>query len=294
MDGLKLQVNSEFGRLRKVIVHGASNLVGPQYLEKIPYELSYVDKEIKYHPESGWWDVEEAQNQLKTFQSVLKENGVELVRPENVEHAWLQLFTRDIGFVIGDMFYFANMKHEVRKIEQRGIEYLKELFPKYQILNNNGSIEGGDIFVHENKVFVGISRQTSISAFEELLNHVSKQGYKCIPVPCEESVLHLDCRFNIISPDKALIYGNDIKPEGIINLRENFNGEIIRGPDQEINTLGPNFLIISPNIVVVDKRNQLTIDELKNQGYGVIPLDFSEVTKMWGSFRCTTLPLYRE
>ena len=82
-----------------------------------------------------------------------------------------------------------------------------------------------------------------------------------------------------------------ILPEGIKTLDKYFDIEDIT--QDGLKTLVSNYLMISPNEAIIDRRNK-RLGNLLNK-YGITPyeLDFSEVTKLWGAFRCTTLPLYR-
>lgn len=290
MENLKLNINSEYGKLELVIVHNASTLVPLDQLDKVPYDMSYVEKELKFHPETADYDVDKLRGQINTFHKLLEDKGVSLIYGKDVEHAALQFFTRDIGFVVGDTFYFSVMKGENRKIEQKSIEHLKPILPKYVELTER-MIEGGDVFVHGKNVFVGISRQTSWEGFYDLERHIGSRGYQAIAIPCDESVLHLDCRFNIASSDKAVMSREGIYPDGIKTLEKYF--DITDVTSEELKTLGPNFFNISPKDTIVDKRNERLNNILYKQGKIIYELDFSEVIKLWGGFRCTILPLYR-
>ena len=57
--------------------------------------------------------------------------------------------------------------------------------------------------------------------------------------------------------------------------------------------LNTNLFSISKNIVVSNKKFKETNDILSNLGYKVEEIDYSNIAKMGGLFRCTTLPLIR-
>ncbi len=289
---LELKVNSEFGKLRAVIVQNPAE-IDILNLEESSPDTSFYLREKDFHPEDANFNPILLREQISAFQKVLHKDKITLLYINTIPNARYQLFTRDLGFVIGDTFYFSRMLNERRRIEYEGLEIIKKRLTKYQAIES-GTIEGGDILINGSHIYVGLTGRTNRDGFESLKSLVEKQGYCCIPIPCRKNILHLDCRFNIISPDTALIYGDDILPEGRQNIKTHFKGNIISGPTTEQDTLGSNFLILSPNLAVVERRNQWTIETLGNQGYSVIPLDFSELIKLWGSFRCTTLPIYRK
>ena len=290
MKSLELNVNSEFGKLRKVIVQNPAE-IDFLPLEEAPEAMSSYLQEKSSHPEDDHFNIPLLREQLTDFHHVLKENGVELLYVRNVPEARYQLFTRDLGFVVGDALYMSRMRYAARSIEHKGLRDIKGLATKKI---KEGTIEGGDVLVQGNSVYVGLSARTNLEGFESFKEMLASKGYSCIPVFCKENVLHLDCRFNIISPKTALVYGTDILPEGRENIEKHFKGDVVDGPASEVDTLGSNFFIINPGLAVVEKRNLGTREIMRQQGYQVISLDFSEVNKLWGSFRCTTLPIYRE
>ncbi|MGQ4619712.1 arginine deiminase family protein [Nocardia sp. R7R-8] len=54
-----------------------------------------------------------------------------------------------------------------------------------------------------------------------------------------------------------------------------------------------NTLALAPGVVVVAERSERIAAELDGRGIEVIPVDYSEVTRIPGAFRCSTLPLAR-
>ncbi len=292
MTTLNLKVDSEWGRLSLALVNAGNSLPPIKDLGNIPYSLDYYDREKKFHPEDEPYDNVKVREQLAFLHNILQANGVELVHAQDVEHAYVQLFTRDLGFVIGDIFYFGRSRHAVRDIEKRGLEFLKELVSGYVEITQ-GNIEGGDIFLYGKKIFIGISRQTNLEGFRALESDLRPMGYSAIPVPLTQEALHLDCRFNMFSYEGAVLLEHAFTQEGIENIETHFKGEIFRLPDQERITLGTNFFMISPTLAIADKRNSRTNEVLDRHGINVIEMDYSEVTKLWGGPRCSVMPLYR-
>lgn len=293
MGNIVLNVSSEYGRLRSVLVSTGNALEFYKFNKELEDKYgSKMREESKYHPESGIPDISRGIQQHSAFLDLLKSKGVELIFSNDVQDAVHQVFTRDIGFVIGDTFFYSVMGDGIRKIEQQGLEHLNENFKNIEILEE-GIIEGGDVFVHGNKVFVGITKHsTNWEGFNDLKKRIEPKGYQCIPIRCKERVLHLDCRFNIISENCALLFRKAIHPEDMEILEDCF--DIIELKEDELETLGSNMFIVSPKEIVLDKRNSRLCSILREKGFNIIELDYSEITKLWGAFRCTTLPLNRE
>jgi N-dimethylarginine dimethylaminohydrolase len=64
--------------------------------------------------------------------------------------------------------------------------------------------------------------------------------------------------------------------------------------DRELRELRVNALAIAPGTVLVEKDSRRIADILTTRGIDVLPLDYSEINKLPGSFRCTTCPLRRD
>jgi N-dimethylarginine dimethylaminohydrolase len=69
--------------------------------------------------------------------------------------------------------------------------------------------------------------------------------------------------------------------------------DLIPVTDEEALAVEVNAFALAPGVVVVAERSERIATELQVRGIEVIPIDYSEVTKIPGSFRCSTLPLAR-
>lgn len=287
------KMTDERGSLKSALVGTGATLIPPEKTGEAERQFgdNYGEKELRYHPEAGQWSVPRWQAQLRYFRDILEEHGVRLVSPQEVPGAWMQAFTRDVGFTIGDTFYVPVMRHNIRRAEKAGIQSLYERLPFRVVELETPHLEGGDVFVHGSKVFVGISRQTTQPAFKELADHVRSEGYDCIPVECDESVLHLDCRFNIVNERKAVIIPDGVRPRGLDTLKEHF--ELVELSSDGLKTLTTNYVFVTPSTVLADSRNKEVAALLSEEGCEVIPLPFTEPTKAWGGPRCSICPLER-
>lgn len=290
---LPLGVQSEYGRLRAVVVNAGAALVPNSEIGT--YHARYgsrIEEEVQYHPEAAPWDPDRVRAQHAGFIAELEGRGCDIHFTRDVPGGIYALFTRDVGFVIGDTFFCARLGDGVRRIEQEGLADLTPRFPRVARLAS-GIVEGGDVMVHGHKVFVGVtSYSTDREGFEGLRAQLEPRGYECIPIRLRENVLHLDCRLSILSPEHALLHSDDVHPDDAQRLEREFR--IIPVRDEELETLALNVLSIAPGQVIMDARNRRVAAALEAEGFETIPLEFDEVSKLWGAFRCATLPLYRE
>lgn len=231
--------------------------------------------------------------EFQSFRFAMESQGITVHTPQpcNVSD---QLTPRDIGFVIGDTFFVANMAKKSRKQEWYGIKHLIDQFANVVYVPDDLVIEGGDIVVDKNQVFVGISQRTTIEGYEWLKSQLP-QDLSCTPILLKsleegEDCLHLDCVFVPVGSNHALIY-----PDGIKEIPPQLNQyhwlEVTR--DEQI-ALATNVLSLSPTIVISRDIATRVNALLEGIGITVIPLVFNEAPKTGGSFRCCTLPLNRK
>lgn len=292
MEKMFLKINSEYGKLKTVLIHNAGNLVHYTKAKHLDAKYgSFFEEEQKNFPEKGIWNNTLVKKQHRVFLEILSGNGIELIYLNTVTDAIYQLFTRDIGFVVGETFFKSRMGDGIRRLEQKAIDKYSKIFSKFVEINA-GRVEGGDVFVHGENIFVGITKySTNIEGFNFLKKYLNPLGFKCIPIRCSDNVLHLDCRFNIISLNMALIYKEDIHPSDVKKLEKSFS--LINLTRKELYLLSANVLVLSPKEIISNTRSKRLNYLLRKEGFEIIEVDYSEITKMSGSFRCTTLPLVR-
>lgn len=270
---------SEYDPLQLVL------LCPPHYME-IKEVINDVQK--KYLKENI--NVDKALQQHEQFVKALKENGVETALIDPAEQFPEQVFTRDIGFTVDDTVFIGEMASDIRQGEE--VELQKWLQSQQILSEQLGShrVEGGDVIIDQDTIYVGISSRTSRHAIQALRKKMP--DFEIVPIAFDEKYLHLDCVFNILSPTEALIYPEALKPETVAMLAERYT--LIRVDAKEQFALGTNVLSIGNRRVFSQPQNKNVNQQLKLHGFNVIEVDFSEIIKSGGAFRCCTMPLIRK
>lgn len=199
-----------------------------------------------------------------------------------------QLFARDIGFVIDDILFISNMTDPTRKAEIDSLVALaKEYDVKYHIMKNN--VEGGDILIHDNQVFIGQGDRTNESAVEEIslvLSDFNKK-YELVKVFFEKSRIHLDCVFNVIDRYTCIISSEVFNPQDIVK----YFLKTIELPSDDLESLPSNIITPGNNLVLCSSKK--FVEKLRQEGYNSIFIEFTEIIKDKGSLGCCMLPLQR-
>ncbi|WP_070120971.1 dimethylarginine dimethylaminohydrolase family protein [Bacillus marinisedimentorum] len=269
---------SEYDQLKKVI------LCEPHYMT-----IRDVINDTQKHFKDEGIHIERALAQHKVFVEKLKENGVEVVLLPAFEKFPEQVFTRDIGFSLGNIMFVARMASEIRQGEEDVLkEWLEgEIISYYNLIGD--LIEGGDVIIDRETIYVGLSDRTNENAAMHLQNILPR--FEVVPVPFTAKYLHLDCVFNIISPTEALVFPPALGEEEIRSLSGRF--DLIEVSEEEQFTLGTNVLSIGNKMLFSLPVNSDVNEKLRSRGFTVIEVDITEIIKSGGSFRCCTLPLLR-
>ncbi|WP_449441785.1 dimethylarginine dimethylaminohydrolase family protein [Ureibacillus acetophenoni] len=260
-------------------------LCQPQYMT-----IRDVINETQKHFEDEGIHIELALEQHNEFVKTLKDHGVEVILLPYHKKYPEQVFTRDIGFTLGHTIFVAKMATDVRKGEENVLKlWLEdEEISYYNLVEER--IEGGDVLIDQNTVYVGLSDRTNEKAAEQLKCLLVQ--YEVIPNPFKEKYLHLDCIFNVLSPELALIYPKALEQKDIEFLASRY--ELIEVSEEEQFQLGTNVLNIGNKRVFRLPINKHVNKQLRDRGFDVIEVDITEIIKSGGSFRCCTLPILRE
>jgi N-dimethylarginine dimethylaminohydrolase len=98
--------------------------------------------------------------------------------------------------------------------------------------------------------------------------------------------------FNIISPEEALVFPNAFSKKELNLLASHF--DLIEVDEGEQFALGTNMLSLGNKVICSLPQNQVINRKLSARGYKIVEVDFSEIIKSGGSFRCCSMPLVRK
>ena len=301
-----VEVKNETNRLRAVILGTAqSNGATPTA------EEAYDPKSLE-HILKGKYPLEKDMVlEMEAFEQVLKKYGVEVYRPEIIKDC-NQIFTRDIGFVIDSKFIKANILPE-RENEFQAIEYIVEQIPssQYIVPPTEVHIEGGDVMPWNDHIFIGTykgedythyktarTNMAGVNFIKELFPNKIVKEFDLVKSNKEprDNALHLDCCFQPVGTNKGIIYKGGFRNEKDYEyLVELFGKEnLFHIEREEMYHMFSNIFSISPN-VVVSERNFVRLNQwLRDNGFVVEEIPYSEISKQEGLLRCSTLPLRRD
>ena len=303
---ISLNVNNEFGKLNEVILGIAQSNGGVPKLDEC------YDPKSREHVQNGTFPEEaHLSDELNQFLNVLKKYNVSVFRPTLIED-YNQIFSRDIAFVIGEKLVVSNIIKD-REKEINAIEnIISQINPSNIIrLSNKARIEGGDVIIHNDHIFIGYSKEedfkqfqvarTNEIAIEEIKENFSNKKIVAFELKksdyqAKENALHLDCCFQPIGKKMAIIYEEGFKRKEDVDYIKSLFGEdkLIKITQKEMYDMNSNVFSISEDTIVSEIGFKRLNSILRTKGFKVEEIKFSEIAKMEGLLRCTTLPLQRQ
>jgi len=303
---LHLNVKNETSRLRAVIL-GTATSNGPT-----PTESEAYDPKSLEHIKAGTYPVEaDMVKEMDALEKVFEKYDVKVYRPEIIEN-YNQIFSRDIGFVIDDIFIKANILPD-REHELDAIQYVIDQIDPVKVVRppEEVHIEGGDVMPWNDHIFIGtykgsdykdfITARTNtqgVNYIKELFPNKIVKEFDLVKSRIEprDNALHLDCCFQPIGKDKGVIYKSGFREEAdYLYLVDLFGKDNLFHIDrEEMYNMTSNFFSIDTNVVVIEKNFHRLKEWLLTNGFIVEEVPYAEIAKQEGLLRCSTLPLIRD
>lgn len=303
---LRLNIKNETSRLRAVVLGTA---IGNGAIPKL--EECYDPKSLQ-HVLAGTYPTEKDMiPEMESVAKIFEKYNIEVFRPEIIQN-YNQIFSRDIAFVIEDKFIEANILPD-REREYKAIDNVISQIDKKNIivLPEECHIEGGDVIPWNDYIFVGtysgddyanyITARTNIEAVEalqELFPHKIVKPFELRKsnTNAKENALHLDCCFQPIGKNKAILHRNGFLVESEYEWLLNFFGKenVFEITKEEMYNMNSNVFSISENVIISENNFKRLNTWLRFNGFTVEEVSYSEIAKQEGLLRCSTMPLVRD
>ena len=298
-------IQNEFGTLKTVVVGVARDMGG------IPaWEDCYDPRSAESVLNNTYPKEESCRDEMKGFIEILEELNVEVLRPESIP-ALNQVFARDVAFVIEDQFVLPNVIEDRAK-EVTAMALIEGNIPSSNIIRmpSDCYAEGGDVIVHNHYVFIGVSNDEAFQTHKTSrtnypgLNYLSDEfpgkvfkGFELLKsdVDPRKGSLHLDCAFQPVGCG-ALLAPHLFKNQDDVDWIKSFFGteNVYECSKEEAYALTTNVFSVSPTQVIVADTFISLVDWLTLKGMEVFKVPYSEIVKMGGLLRCSTMPLKRD
>ncbi len=303
---LQLNIKNETSRLRAVVLGSALDN-GPTPTADEAYDPKSLE-----HILAGSYPLEaDMVKEMGAVNQVFQKYDIKVFRPEMIENC-NQIFTRDIGFVIDDVFIIANILPN-RAEELDAIQYVIDQINTAKVVRppEEVHIEGGDVMLWNDYIFIGtykgsdykdyITARTNmhgVNFIKALFPNKKVKEFDLVKSKLEarDNALHLDCCFQPVGKNKGIIYKSGFREEAdYVFLLELFGKEnLFHITRDEMYNMNSNVFSIDDNIVVSEQKFTRLNNWLRGNGFIVEEVPYAEIAKQEGLLRCSTLPLIRD
>lgn len=218
--------------------------------------------------------------QHSEYTKALKKAGLELIELETDENFPDSTFVEDTAVVNEELAIITNLGVPSRQGEEQEIEkVLEKYYDTIELINNPGTLDGGDVLRVENHYYIGLSNRTNKEGATKLTNILKNHGYTCSTVPLI-NFLHLKSGISYIG-DNTLIVAGEFKDNPMFKSYDK-----IKVKKDE--TYAANSIMIN-DYVLIPKGYDNLLNALSNLGYNTLEIDTSEFRKMDGGLSCLSI-----
>ncbi|MGW0673444.1 dimethylarginine dimethylaminohydrolase family protein [Streptomyces sp. NPDC002746] len=285
-----IHVATEYGTLRRVAMRHAGEFTRP-------LDGPDVHPVLARQQATSTWDtynpaaVRAQQDQLI---GLLRDRGADVILLPSAPGCSAQHYPRDTAFAVDHVLFRARLNSEHRLRETDALTDPPVGGPPVGL--THGTIEGGDVLLPDTaQVLVGLSEETTIDGAEALQQAIAQHGIDREVVPVHfaaEGIVHLDDHLAVVAPGTVLIHREVFTADQNRWFDAHFD-DLVPVTDAEARAVQVNVLAIAPTTLVVAAGSDRIAAALAARGIEVLSVDYSEVTRVPGSLRCTTLPLLR-
>jgi dimethylargininase len=224
-------------------------------------------------------DLDVARAQHHGYVNVLKKLGCTVVELRAEEDLPDSVFVEDTAFVLPELAVITRPGADSRKPETESIIQALSPYIKLIHVREPATIDGGDVLVLGQNIYVGLSSRSNDEAIKQLNELLCNYGYKVTGVQMRDC-LHLKSAVTRVDDKTLLINKNWVETYHF----ENFNWiEVDPSEPFAANCLPIGESIIFPTTFPGTRA------KLEERGYEVLTVDVSELAKAEGAVTCCSL-----
>ena len=303
---MKIKVRNETAKLKAVVVGIANDFGGTPKVDEC------YDPKSRAHVKAGTYPtIAACVKEMDALVTVFKKYNIKVYRPQNIK-GLNQIFSRDIAFAIEDKLVIPNIIED-RKEEADAIVDVLTQIDEEDIIKMPviARAEGGDVMPWNEYIFVGYSEKEDFEHYTVARTNKAGVDFLATSFPNKivkgfelnksdddprENALHLDCCFQPIGENMAIMYKGGFKHTADVEFLVNYFGEqnIIEVNKEEMYNMNSNVFSISEEVIISEKGFTRLNEYLRKRGFTVEEVPYAEIAKMEGLLRCSTMPLIRD
>jgi len=278
-NALKIKITTALKNFNKEEVSMSS--VSPKYA--IVRELGRTTNRGLRIFDRGEVDVPLAKRQHSDFCDALVKIGYKIVvtMPAN-DDLPDSVFVEDPAVILGDVLVITRLARLERKGEEDELEKALESYFTYRYrIKDPGLVEGGDVLVTDDTLYIGLSNRTNAVGAKLLSDIGSLLHYKTKMIQLPNDRLHLKGEVAYHPDTDTITVTPRLAPE-FCNAKQ----RIIAIPvDDDLQRFGAN-CISKGNMMITTSECPAAERILYAYGYKVLPVDLTEINRIDGAMTC--------
>ncbi len=219
-----------------------------------------------------------ADAQWAAYVDVFRAEGWDVVEVPAADSLADSVFVEDTVVVVAGLAVLTRPGADHRREEIVGTEQtLRELRLPISRIEEPGTVDGGDVLVVGDTVYVGRGGRTNPEGIRQLRALLAPRGVTVVAVPMTRA-LHLKTAATAL-PDGTVIGHGDFLDDPRIF------GRYLEMPERE----GAQVVVLDPDTVLMAAAAPRSAELVRSLGYRVVPVDLSEFHKLEGSVTCLSV-----
>lgn len=335
---MKVCSKNEYDKLKICVVGDATGARFPMLDEIFDYNKQITKWKDSNMPNGDFPQViiDEANEDLEILSDTLKSLGVEVLRPNELDHAHIvrthewetdgmyKYCPRDVLLVIDDLVIEAPMvyrsrQHEIAaywkiKVKAIGNNARWISAPKPRLLSQDTYVlndhiilserepmfDAANILRHNDDILYLVSNTGNMLGAKWLQNILGSK-YKVHTLTNIYSYAHIDSTISILREGLVVFNASRINkhncPDFFAKWDKIWVDDVVEQSFYQYpyasKWIALNMLSISPDKVIIDKKQTRLIKEIESKGIDVVPLELRHSRTLGGGFHCVTLDLLR-
>ncbi len=239
------------------------------------------DRAVRPDESTGPIDVRLAQEQHQQYCQTLEWLGLSLIRVLSDPRFPDCCFVEDTAVVAGEKAIIATMGAATRRGESAAVEDALRQHKALHRLPDPATMDGGDVLLIGDRIFVGLSGRTNLHAADALRTALSPDGYAIIPVAVHRA-LHLKSVCTYLGDEIIICAPGHFDKAPFADYRR------ITVPQEESHAA--NCLALNGTVLVPSGAPN-TRDRLEMAGFPTVEIEIGELRKAGAGLTCSSIIL---
>lgn len=229
-------------------------------------------------------DLDRARAQHADYEWALVEAGVTVRRLPTTDDMPDSVFVEDIAVILDELAVITRPGAVSRRAEAPAImdALIKTRalhFRPMVMIEEPGTLDGGDVLVLGTRVYVGSSSRTNAAGIDQLRRHATRAGYRVQALPVR-GCLHLKSAVTAVGPETVLLNPAWLPEDAFADY------ERIAVDPHERHAANA---VLLPDRVIYPASFPRTRERLEAAGVKIRPVDVGELAKAEGAVTCCSL-----